>query len=185
MDPDQFRKTRLEINSLIEDVKIDAENKKDEKASEKFAQASTLLEKLGEEAAGEIQLRSVKNIANKLKFSSDLIEKMKISKAVSKKTVTGEKIIWDKERLSCLSETFLVKLLDNMRSNTKSHVCMSPLGKGIKPSYQIDFRNGKISAFSGSNHKKLKRLISKDPLKTSPLFSFAEIKAILEGKSKA
>lgn len=178
MDPDQFREIRLKINRLDEDISMSVEKKNEAAAIEKLAQASTLLEKLEAETAGEIQTRSVKNLESKLESASILIGKIKISKTVSKKFVSLEKIVWDEERLSHLSNTFLTRLLDNMKANTNSQVCFSTTGKGIKPSYQIDFENGEIFAFSGSNHKKLKRKLPENPEKTSPLFSFSKIKNI-------
>ena len=178
MDPDQFREIRLKINRLNEDISMSAENKNEVVAIEKLAQATALIEKLVAEADGKIQTRSVKNLENKLKFASTLVEKIKISKTASKRPVPLEKIIWDEERLSHLSNTFLTKLLDNMRTNTNSQVCFSTIGKGIKPSYQIDFGNGEIFAFSGSNHKKLKKNLPKNSERISPPFSFLKIKDI-------
>lgn len=181
MDPDKFREIRLKINRLSEDINISAEKKDEATAIEKLAEASALLENLGTEADGEIQNRSVKNLGNKLKFASTIIEK--ISKTASRKSVSLEKIVWDDERLSQLSSTFLTKLLDNMKVNANSQVCFSTTGKGIKPSYQVDFGNGEVFAFSGSNHKKLKKRLPKNPDKTSSLFPFSKIKNISDDKS--
>lgn len=183
MDPDQFREIRIRINKLDEDINKSAEKKNEADAIEKLAQASTLLEKLGAEAAGEIQLRSTKNLESKLKSATTLIEKLKTSKTASKKSVSLEKIIWDDERLSHLSNAFLTKLLGNMSVNTNSQVCFSTTGKGIKPSYQIDFGNGEIFAFSGSNHKKLKKRLPKNQDKISSAFSLSEIKNISDNKN--
>lgn len=179
MDPDQFREIRLEINKLNEDIKISAEKKNQMAAFETLDKASTLLETLNEKAEGEIQSRSVKNLKIKLKYASALIEKIKTT---PKKSASIETISWDEERLAKLSGSFLAKLFDNMDSDTESQVCLSTTGKGVKPSYQIDFGNGNISAFSGSNHKKLKRKLPKTPGRTSPPFSFSNIKTILDNK---
>ena len=183
MDPDQFRKIRIEINRLNQDIKINVEKGNEIPAIEQLAQASALLEELRAKAAGEIQARSVKNLGSKLKFASILIEKINISQKTSKRSVSSEKITWDEKRLSRLSGTFLRKLLDNMGSDTKSQVYFSAIGKGIKPSYQIDFGNDKIFAFSGSTHKKLKKRFSQNPDSSSPPFSFSKITTILAGKS--
>ena len=180
MDPDQFRETRLKINGLNEAIRISAENKDKKTADTKFTQATDLLEELGTQAEGEIQQRSVQNLKNKLKFSSGLIEKIKTAKKTSSASGAFEKIIWDEERLSHLSGPFLSKLFENMGTNPDAQVCLSTSGKGIKPSYQVEFGNGETIAFSGSTHKKLKRKLSRDPDKTSPPFSVSTIREILD-----
>lgn len=181
MDPDQFREIRLEINRLNDDVKMSVENNDVDIFNKQLNKARVLLEKLVINADGEIQVRSTKNLENKLNFTSTLIDKIKPQKDGSRK-FSSEKIIWDEDRLSLLSNKFLNKLLDNMRSDTKSNVCFSTTGKGVKPSYQIGFETGETSAYSGSSHNQLKRKLSSRPGKTSQPFPYAKIKSILDGK---
>ena len=185
MDPDNFRRIRLKINDLNEDIKLYSEKNDAESSKNKLSQAQSLIEELKQEAEGEIQERSVKNLENKLKFSLILIDKIKPAKKPTKKSTKSapvERIDWDTERLSLLSNNFLSKLLSNMEVNTASKVCMSTTGKGVKPSYQIDFGNGDVSAFSGSNHKQLKRKLPNSPDRISQPFSFSEIKSIFDSK---
>lgn len=182
MDPDQFREIRLKINRINEDININLEKNDVPAAKKNLNHADTLLEDLAGKADGKIQLRSVKNLGYKLKSSSTLIDKVKPAKTTSKKSGPSEKIIWDEDKLSLLSANYLKKLVDNMKSNMESMVSFSTTGKGLTPSYQIDFGKDGVSSFSGSRHLPLKRNLPQNQDRISKPFPFSTIQTILNNK---
>ena len=186
VEPDQFRKTRIKINELNEDIKTLADKNDADSSKAKLSQAHSLLETLDQEAEGEIQNRSVKNLKSKLKFAAIAVGKIKPGKSTagkSKKSGPTESIVWDNDRLARLSDSYLTRLMANAGENTDSQIYISATGKGVKPSYQIDFGSGKVFAFSGSTHKQLKRKLPGGPDKISKPFSLPTIQSILDGKN--
>lgn len=185
MDPDQFRKTRITINELCVDIKFFADKNDAETSNKKLSRANLLLEKLLLQAEGEIQERSVKNLRFTINAASALIDTIKPGKKPSAKAnnpTPTEIINWEEESLSQLPDTFLSRVLTSMNSDQDSKVCFSTIGKGIKPSYQIYFTDGKSSPFSGTSHKPLKRKLPNTPDKISQPFSLSIIKSIIEKK---
>ena len=184
MDPDNFRKRRIEIKRLCEEIAILSEENDADSSNKKITLARSLLEELADQADGEIQKRSVENLGTKIKVSSLLIDKIKPAGRSKKttKTVSSADIDWDQDRLRFLSVNFLLKLIENMGSDAESRVCLSTKGKGVKPSYQIDFGKGRLVNFSGSAHKPLKGKLSGSQTAISKPFTLTEIRSILEEK---
>lgn len=186
MNPDEFRKIRLEINKLCDEVEILSEKHDADACNKKIDRAGVCVETLTEQAEGEIQERSVKNLKYRIKYATLLTSKIKIkpgkAAGASKISHSTPSIVWDENRLSSLSDNYLMKLLDNMASHEHSNVCFSTTGKGVKPSYQIDFGENQISAYSGSSHKKLKRNLPNGVNKISKPFSLQTIQSIIKGK---
>jgi len=182
MEPNKFRESRQEINRLCENINLLIEQKALEASKERYQEVYTQLDILKPQAEGEIQERSVKNLSIKIKALSSYIDKLKPKKKPAIKS--GKKgaktaIIWDEERVGQLSTIFLKKLFMNMGDDTEAKVCFGTTGKGIRPSYQIEFSNQDITAFSGTGHKPLKKPLSTGTKKISQYFSHGVIDSIL------
>ncbi|MCF6247908.1 MAG: hypothetical protein L3J69_11160 [Desulfobacula sp.] len=184
MEPNKFREARIEIGQVCEHIAVLVANKEGEEAKSDFEKANQLLDTLTPKAEGEIQERSVKNLGLKIKAASMAIEKMKPAKKPRRaRTLSPEEIIdWTQERLATLSDNYLGKVFANLGSDEGNIVYFSATGKGVRPSYQIDFGNKKITAFSGSGHKPLKRKLPGGTERISPPFSRSTIEAILNRK---
>ena len=185
MDPDQFRETRLRINELCNDIILLVDKKDADGSNDALDKANKLLEMLTPEAEGEIQERSVKNLGMKIKVAKSLIKKMKPAKSAGKKTrQTDPKPIidWTADRLETLSVNYLGKVAANMGAGTDTKVYFSAVGKGVRPSYQVEFNDKEAVAFSGSGHKPLKKKLASGPNHLSPPFSRSVIESILERK---
>ncbi len=119
-----------------------------------FDQAFGELDELRPKASGDIQKRSVKNLAMKLKGMENRIFKLK-TKGTSSGSGSRVKnnIEWDIDRVAQLSKAFLEKVLENMADDPESKVFFGTTGKGIRPNYQIEFKDGRIALFTGSGHK--------------------------------
>lgn len=182
MDPDKFRKTRIQINQLCEEIRILSDKNDAEASLKKLNQAGLLLEELAPQVEGEIQKRSVKNLGMKMNAASSMIDKIKTNKKSGRSENAAGLIKWDEARLSELSPDYLSKALVNIGPKKDCKIRFSTTGKGVRPSYQIDFENGESSAFSGSTHKPLKRLVPKGSQKISQPFPVSVIKSILSKK---
>ncbi len=184
MDPNKFREARVEIGQVCAHIAELVTNKDGEAAKSDFEKVNQLLDVLTPEAEGEIQERSVKNLGLKIKAASIAIEKMKPAKKPRKARVLSpeELIDWTEDRLATLSDNYLGKVFANIGSDESNIVYFSATGKGVRPSYQIDFGNKEITAFSGSGHKPLKRVLPGGPERISPPFSRSTIEAILNRK---
>jgi len=166
------------INTLID--------KKDlETSKECYQEVASQLDILKPQAEGEIQKRSVKNLSVKINALLTYIDKLKPkSKAAGKRGKKGPEtlIVWDDERVGQLATVFLKKVYTNMGKDADSIVYFSTTGKGIRPSYQVNFSNDDSITFSGSGHSPLKKSLSSGAKKISPPFSYEKIEAILIGK---
>ncbi len=184
MDPNKFREARVEISKVCEKIAVLVADKDGDAAKSDFEKANQLLDVLTPEAEGEIQERSVKNLSWKIKAASMAIDKMKPAKKPRKaKVLSPEDLIdWTEERLATLSDNYLGKVFANLGSDEGNTVFFSTTGKGVRPSYQIDFGTEGITAFSGSGHKPLKRILPGGPERISPPFSRSTIEAILNRK---
>ena len=183
MEPNQFRETRLRINQLCNDIVLYVDKKDAESSKDAFDKANQLLEALTPEAEGEIQERSVKNLELKIKVASTLMAKMKPVKSKKARQTTPKVYIdWTNDRLETLSGNYLAKVFANMAAGTETRVYFSATGKGVRPSYQVEFSDEKTIAFSGSGHKPLKRNLPAGDRQISPPFSRSVIESILERK---
>ncbi len=183
MDPNKFRESRQEINRLCENINILIEENALEASKAGYQEVTTKLDTLRPKAEGEIQERSVKNLSVKIGALATYIDKLKPEKkrAAGKKG-TKTAIIWDEERIGQLSPAFLKKLFANMGNDSDAKVCFGTTGKGIRPSYQIEFSDQNIIAFSGSGHNPLEKTLSSGAKKISQPFSHEVIASILRGK---
>jgi hypothetical protein len=166
------------INQKCDEI-TDLIDKKDREESLNIHnKVSFMLDKLTPDAEGEIQERSVENLSFKLKALLTLIEKIKPVKT-PRSTVKSDPIVWNEKRLEELSTGYLSKVVSNMGEDKKAAVCFSTAGKGIRPSYQIEFANQDVVAFSGSDHTPLKRRFAAGSSKMSEYFSHSVIGSIL------
>ncbi len=185
MEPDKFRESRQAINRLCKNINVLIEEKDLEASTEGYEEVSSKLDLLKPHAEGEIQKRSVKNLGIKLKSLSTYIGKLKPKK---KPGVRGGKrtakpaIVWDEDRVGELSPVFLEKVFANMANDADARVCFGTTGKGIRPSYQIEFANQDTTTFSGSGHNPVKKPLSAAAKKTSKPFSYEVIGSILGKK---
>lgn len=185
MEPDKFRESRQAINRLCKNINLLIEQKELESSTEGYEAVCSKLDILRPQAEGEIQKRSVKNLGIKIKGLSTQIGKLKPKKKPAGAGVKREPkvlIQWDKERLKQLSNGFLEKVFKNMGNNKNASVRFGTTGKGIRPSYQIEFGNNETTAFTGSGHKPQKKSLSASTKKISQPFSQEEIDSILHGK---
>lgn len=183
MDPNKFRESRLEINRLCKNIDTLIEQNALEASKACYQEVNTRLDTLKPQAEGEIQERSVKNLSVKVGALRTHIDKMKPEKKrASGKKGTKTAIIWDEERVGQLSPAFLKNLFANMGNDADAKVCFGTTGKGIRPSYQIEFSNQNVIAFSGSGHTPLEKTLSSGAKKISEPFSYGLIDAILKGK---
>jgi len=182
MEPDKFRESRQAINRLCKKIDLLIEQKELEASTEGHTEVCSRLDILKPQAKGEIQKRSVKNLGIKIKGLSNLIAKLKPKKKPAVKRAPKIAIIWDEERLKQLSPIFLKKVFKNMEDDTKARVCFGTTGKGIRPSYQIEFANQETKAFTGSGHKPKTKSFSPGTQNISQPFSHEVIDSILHGK---
>ncbi|MDA3791701.1 MAG: hypothetical protein PF503_24785 [Desulfobacula sp.] len=182
MEPDKFRESRQAINRLCKGIDLLIEQKELEASTEGHIEVSSRLDILKPQAEGEIQERSVKNLGIKLKGLSTLIAKLKPKKKPAIKKEPKIAIVWDEERLGQLSTAFLGKVFKNMGDDKNTMVCFGTTGKGIRPSYQIEFGNQETKAFTGSGHKPQAKTILPGTKKKSQPFSHEVIDSILHGK---
>ena len=180
MEPTKFRESRIAINRLCEQMDQLIENKEVDESRACFVQAFGELDELRPKASGEIQERSVKNMAMRLKGMDDRISKLK-----TKGTTSGSgsrvknNIEWDLDRVAQLSKTFLEKVLKNMAGDSESKVVFGTTGKGIRPNYQIKFKDGEIGSFTGSGHKPKAGPKGQGAKNLSSPFPFQDIDGIL------
>lgn len=181
MEPSKFRESRLSINRLCEQMDQLIEQKEVDESRACFDQAFGELDELKPKASGDIQERSVKNLAMKLKGMEDKISKLKTKGTSSSGSGSRVKnnIEWDIDRVAQLSETFLEKVLKNMADDPESKVFFGTTGKGIRPNYQIQFKDGQITSFTGSGHKSKAVSPGQGAKNLSASFSFQEVDAIL------
>lgn len=182
MEPNKFRESRQAINRMCANIDVLIGQKDLENSRECHEEVSSKLDILTPLAEGEIQERSVKNLSVKLRGLSTLIAKLKPKKKPRK---PGEKVIkilinWDEERVGQLSPVFLKKLYENMKNDADSQVYFGRTGKGIRPSYQIEYGNTDTTTFSGSGHKPVKKSLSTASTKRSDPFSHEIIGSILK-----
>jgi len=182
MEPDKFRESRQAINRFCKGIELLIEQKDLESSKESFQEVISKLDILTPQAEGEIQERSVKNLSIKMKGLSALIAKLKPKKKPAKKKEPKIFIVWDEERLGGLSPVFLKKVFQNMRDDKDAMVRFGTTGKGIRPSYQIEFASKEITAFTGSGHKPQTKSLSPGTNKISQPFSHGVINSILNGK---
>lgn len=180
MEPSKFRESRLSINRLCEQMDQLIEKKEVDESRACFDQAFGELDELRPKASGDIQERSVKNLAMKLKGMEDRISKLK-NKGTSSGSGSRVKnnIEWDIDRVAQLSKTFLEKVLKNMAVDSESKVLFGTTGKGIRPNYQIEFKDGQVVSFTGSGHKPKATPKGQGAKNLSAPFSFQEIAAIV------
>lgn len=184
MEPDKFRESRQAINRLCKGVDLLIEQKDLEASNEGFAEVRSKLDILTPQAEGEIQERSVRNLGIKLKGLSILIAKLKPKKKKIRKLNAEPKIaiVWDKERLGQLSPVFLEKVFKNIGDDKEAMISFGTTGKGIRPSYQIEYGNKETKAFTGSGHKPQVKSLSPGSKNISQPFSYGVIHSILHGK---
>lgn len=180
MEPSKFRESRLSINRLCEQMDQLIEKKEVDESRACFDQAFGELDELRPKASGDIQERSVKNLAMKLKGMEDRISKLK-TKGTSSGSGSRVKnnIEWDIDRVARLSKTFLEKVLKNMAGDSESKVLFGTTGKGIRPNYQIEFKDGQVISFTGSGHKPKAGPKGQGAKNLSAPFPFQEIDAIV------
>ncbi len=154
MEPDQFRESRVAINRLCDNILQMIDAKKTEKAKSYHNEASEQLDQLRSQAEGEVQERSIKNLASKVNMLSMQIQKIKPGASAAKRK-KSQRIEWDEKRIASLAPNFLLKLLENMGTHKHVTVCFGTSGKGIRPNYQILLGPEKSMAYSGSSHKPL------------------------------
>ncbi len=181
MEPNKFRNSRVAINLKCDEIRKSIDEKDRENSLIVHKRVSSMLDKLTPNAEGEIQERSVKNLSFKLKALSTLIEKIKPKKK-PRSTVKLDPIIWDEKRLNELSGGYLAKVVSNMGDDKEAVVCFSTGGKGIRPSYQVEFTDENVVAYSGSGHTPLKRTYEAGSSKMSEYFSYDMINSIFRGK---
>ncbi|MCP3875990.1 MAG: hypothetical protein GY699_22930 [Desulfobacteraceae bacterium] len=184
MDPNKFRESRLAINRVCENINEFIAKKLLEESKVGFKRVNTLLNRLKPKAEGEIQERSVKNLGVKLNVLAFQIAKLKPKKKPKKKKLKNvpPPIVWDEDRIGTLSPVYLNKVFANMGGDKKSNVCFGTTGKGVRPSYQIEFENQEYTAFSGSGHSPLKKTIPPGTPKISQPFPYSAINSILSKK---
>ena len=155
MEPSKFRESRQSINRLCEQMAQLIEKNAVDESKACFDQAHGQLDELRPQAAGDIQKRSVKNLALKLRGIEGKISKLKVRGSGSSGAGSRgkNKIEWDSERLAQLSKAFLEKILENLAGDPEATVCLGTTGKGIRPNYQIEFKDGRKVAYTGSGHK--------------------------------
>ncbi|MCP4024054.1 MAG: hypothetical protein GY729_19590 [Desulfobacteraceae bacterium] len=188
MEPNLFRKSRESINALCENIDSLIQDKAVDEAKKIFRRVTSKLENLRPHAEGIIQNRSVENLTFKLKYLSSQILKIKPLKKKKKAKSKVKKIpdlIWDKEKINTLKNTFLKKALLNMNDDTDSVIRFGTSGKGIRPNYQITFSNDETFVFSGSSHKTVKREPSFDNKKVSDPFDYKLIETIAGEKENS
>lgn len=183
MEPNKFRESRQAINRVYENILTLIDNKDLEASTEKHQEIKGQLDLLKPQAEGEIQERSVKNLGLKIRALTPYIAKLKPKKKAADRRKKGIKteITWDEERVGQLSEVFLGKVFSNMGNDTNARVCFGTTGKGIRPSYHIEFGNQEATTFSGSGHKPVKKSLSTAAKKASQSFSYQVIDSILKG----
>ncbi len=181
MEPNKFRNSRVAINQRCDEIRNLIDEKDRENALIMHKKASSMLDRLTPKAEGEIQERSVKNLSFKLRALSTLIEKIKPKKK-PRSTVKLDPIIWNEKRLEELSAGYLAKVVSNMGEDKEAVVCFSTGGKGIRPSYQVEFINQDVVAYSGSGHTPLKRTYEAGSTKMSEYFAHSMIDTIFRGK---
>ncbi|NWH06141.1 hypothetical protein [Desulfobacter latus] len=181
MEPTKFRESRLSINRLCEQMDQLIEKKALDESRACFDKAFGELDELRPKASGDIQERSVKNLAMKLKGMEGKISKLKTKGTASSGSGSRVKnnIEWDIDRVAQLSKTFLEKVLKNMADDAESQVFFGTTGKGIRPNYQIKFKDGQITWFTGSGHKPKAGPKGQGAKNLSTPFLFQEINAIL------
>ncbi len=184
MEPNEFRESRLAINEMCEEINDLTEKKDIDASKECFQKVSTQLDDLKSQAEGEIQERSVKNLSIKVDALSSQLKKLKSKKTASGRTArsgSDSPVVWDQERVSALPAGFLQKVCDNMGEDQAASVCFSTTGKGVRPSYRIEFggQNQKPVSYSGSSHSPLKRSLPAGSTKISAPFSYKDINTFL------
>ncbi|THB79391.1 MAG: hypothetical protein D3926_10870 [Desulfobacteraceae bacterium] len=185
MDPDKFRESRIEINGLLDHIFVAIEKKAYDDSKSTYEKACSLLEDLSPQAEGEIQERSVKNLAMKVEGLLSRIEKIK----PKKKQNTGagyaaaSSIEWDESRVAHLSINYLQKVFTNM-GDDGDKVFFSTSGKGIRPSYQIEFKNHDLAAFNGAAHSPLKKTFPPESDLISQPFTQGFIRSVIEQQMK-
>lgn len=181
MEPNKFRESRLSINRLCEQMDQLIEKKAVDESRACFDKAFGELDELRPKASGDIQERSVKNLAMKLKGMEDRISKLKAKGAASSGSGYRVKnnIEWDIDRVAQLSNTFLEKVLENMAVDPESKVLFGTTGKGIRPNYQIEFKDGQVTTFTGSGHKPKPSSPGQGAKNLSAPFPYQEISALL------
>jgi hypothetical protein len=184
MEPSKFRESRQAINRLCDNIIALIDLKDQETSTECHVEVCAKLEILTPLAEGEVQERSVKNLSVKLKALLMHIGKLK-PKKVSKRGLPKEPFVpieWDDARVKTLSPAFLKKVRRNMTQDEKAAVYFGTTGKGIRPSYEIKYEDSKMTAFSGSGHTPLAKLISAGKKKVSQPFSYELITAAVRGR---
>ena len=181
MEPTKFRESRLAINRLCDQMDQLIEQKEVDESRACFDQAFGELDELRPKASGDIQERSVKNLTMKLRGMEVRIAKLKTKGTTSSGSGSRVKncIEWDLDRVAQLSNTFLEKVLQNMSGDAESKVLFGTTGKGIRPNYQIDFKDGKSASFTGSGHKPKAGPAGQAAKNLSSPFSFQEINDVL------
>ncbi len=182
MEPNKFRESRQAINRQCENINQLIALKDRETSQICYDEVYIRVDKLTPKAEGEIQERSVKNLALKLKGLLIAIEKLKPKKRPAKKGIKKIAIAWDDERVGQLTPLFLKKLVVNMKNDKDAKVCFSTTGKGIRPRYQIEFGNKDVLIFSGSAHSPLEKPPLTGKKNMSQLFSQEVIAKIQQGK---
>lgn len=183
MEPNKFRESREAIKQLCQIISHSIEKKDLEASKEIYEKAFARLEDLKPQAEGEIQERSVKNLGVKMHILQIYMNKLKPAKKKSRKAVKKgaiPAIVWDEKKLEQLSVDFLKKVLSNMANDADSTVCFGTTGKGIRPSYRIEFSNQKSVSFSGAGHGPLSKQLPKNTKKTSDPFPFNLIESLVK-----
>lgn len=185
MEPNKFRESRLSINRMYDKIDQLIEEKAVEESKTRFEKVSADLDALRPEAEGDIQKRSVKNLAIRLNHLDTRIQKLKTKRTVSSKSGGGKAAIeWDEERIAQLAVPYLQKVYANTQGDTEAQILLGTTGKGIRPNYRIQYSDGRISGFTGSGHKPQKDQPAAGQKNLSDPFPCTVIKSILDEKKK-
>lgn len=85
MNAEMFRKGREEVERIIGMVEEEVKARSVREPERKIAQAQQIADGLAEEASGEIQHRSVKNMNLKIRIVKGKLEKMPVKKKPAKR----------------------------------------------------------------------------------------------------
>ena len=183
MEPNKFRESRLSINRMYDKIDQLIEKNAVEESKSSLEQANADLDALRPEAEGDIQKRSVKNLAIRLNHLDTRIQKLKTKRTVSSKAGGGKAAIeWDEGRISQLAVSYLENVYANMKGDEASRVLLGTTGKGIRPNYRIEYSDGRVSGFTGSGHKPQKDQPAAAQKNLSDPFPCKVIKSILDAK---
>ena len=95
MEPNEFRKSRKAIQRMCDKIDMLIKKKSVSESKSNFKKVSAKLDSLTPEAKGEIQKRSVKNLAVRLRQLAPRISKLKPRRTATRKQGSNADIICD------------------------------------------------------------------------------------------